>query len=160
MFSFEAQTLKLKTMKKALSTLTLICFALFFTQAQTAVESEGGAEITFETEVIDYGTIPQNADGVRMFKFKNTGNAPLIISNATGSCGCTVPSWPKQPINPGEEGVIKVKYATNRLGPINKSVTVTSNTSNPTTVLRIKGNVIEKKTTPVKEESAGAPVAN
>ncbi len=124
------------------------------------VETAGGAEMTFETEVIDYGTIPQNANGVRMFKFKNTGTAPLVISNAKGSCGCTVPSWPKAPINPGESGEIKVKYATSRTGPINKSVTVMSNASNPNTVLRIKGNVIEKKTTPVKEESAGVPTAN
>lgn len=150
-------------MKKFALSLSLFFAALTFAFAQdatTSVESASGAVLTFETEVIDYGTIPQNADGVRMFKFTNTGTAPLIISNAKGSCGCTVPSWPKQPINPGESGEIKVKYATNRLGPINKSVTVTSNSASPTTVLRIKGNVIEKKTTPVKEESAGAPVAN
>lgn len=149
-------------MKKFALSLSLFfaAFTIAFAQdATTNVESASGAELSFETEVIDYGTISQNADGVRMFKFKNTGTAPLIISNAKGSCGCTVPSWPKQPINPGESGEIKVKYATNRLGPINKSVTVTSNSSKPTTVLRIKGNVIEKKTTPVKEESAGAPVA-
>lgn len=150
-------------MKKFALSFSLFFAALTFAFAQdatTSVEASSGAVLTFETEVIDYGTIPQNADGVRMFKFTNTGTAPLIISNAKGSCGCTVPSWPKQPINPGESGEIKVKYATNRLGPINKSVTVTSNSEKPTTVLRIKGNVIEKKTTPVKEESAGAPVAN
>lgn len=147
---------------RKLASIVTVLFLAFASNAQdgTSVTSEGGAEITFETEVIDYGTIPQNADGLRIFKFTNTGNAPLIISNAKGSCGCTVPSWPKAPINPGDEGEIKVKYATNRLGPINKSVTVTTNASNPTSVLRIKGNVIEKKTTPVKEESAGAPVAN
>lgn len=149
-------------MKKLATTLSIFFIAITAMYAQTGakVGSESGAEITFETEVIDYGTISQNADGVRMFKFTNTGTAPLIISDAKGSCGCTVPSWPKQPINPGESGEIKVKYATNRLGPINKSVTVSTNTSTPSTVLRIKGNVIEKKTTPVKEESAGAPVAN
>ena len=128
--------------------------------ATTKVETAGGAQMTFETEVIDYGTISQNADGVRTFKFTNTGNQPLIISNARGSCGCTVPTWPKAPINPGESGEIKVKYATNRLGPINKSVTVTSNATEATKVLRIKGNVVEKKTTPVKEASEMAPVAN
>lgn len=149
-------------MKKLATTLSIFFIAITTMVAQNdaQVGSASGAEITFETEVIDYGTIPQNADGVRMFKFTNTGTAPLIISDAKGSCGCTVPSWPKQPINPGESGEIKVKYATNRLGPINKSVTVSTNSSQPSTVLRIKGNVIEKKTTPVKEESAGTPVAN
>lgn len=124
------------------------------------IEVAGGAEMTFETEVIDYGTINQNADGLRTFKFTNTGSQPLIISNAKGSCGCTVPTWPKKPINPGESGEIKVKYATNRLGPINKSVTVNSNASEPSKVLRIKGNVIEIKTSPEKEASEMAPVAN
>tara|TARA_R100001015_G_C4625854_1_gene184549 strand:- start:228 stop:662 length:435 start_codon:yes stop_codon:yes gene_type:complete len=128
-------------------------------QEDAKVETAGGAEMTFETEVIDYGTINQNADGVRTFKFTNTGNQPLIISNARGSCGCTVPTWPKKPINPGESGEIKVKYATNRLGPINKSVTVTSNATEGTIVLRIKGNVIEKQTSPEKEASEMAPVA-
>ena len=137
---------------------------LFFTVAVSAqesakVESAGGAEMTFDSEVIDYGTIAQNADGLRTFKFTNTGNAPLIISNAKGSCGCTVPTWPKQPINPGEQGEIKVKYATNRVGPINKSVTVTSNASTPTKVLRIKGNVLAKETSPVLKETNLAPKA-
>lgn len=130
-----------------------------FAQDDAKVENAGGAEMTFETEVIDYGTINQNADGVRIFKFTNTGNQPLIISNARGSCGCTVPTWPKKPINPGEEGEIKVKYATNRLGPINKSVTVSSNATEPTKVLRIKGNVIEKKTSPEKEGIDMVPTA-
>ncbi|MFT6948293.1 MAG: hypothetical protein ACJARP_002726 [Vicingaceae bacterium] len=137
---------------------------LFFTVAVSAqesakVETAGGAEMTFESEVIDYGTIAQNADGLRVFKFTNTGNAPLIISNSKGSCGCTVPTWPKQPINPGEKGEIKVKYSTNRVGPINKTVTVTSNASTPTKVLRIKGNVLVKETTPVKEENSLSPKA-
>ena len=83
----------------------------------------------------------------------------MIISNAKGSCGCTVPTWPKKPINPGEEGEIKVKYATNRLGPINKSVTVMSNATEGTKVLRIKGNVVEKQTSPEKEASEMAPIA-
>tara|TARA_B100000965_G_scaffold247646_1_gene208014 strand:- start:437 stop:886 length:450 start_codon:yes stop_codon:yes gene_type:complete len=149
-------------MKKFATTLTLFLFAFvaLFAQESAEVSTEGGAEMTFESEVIDYGTIPQNADGVRTFKFTNTGNEPLIISNAKGSCGCTVPTWPKKPINPGESAEIKVKYATNRLGPINKSVTVVSNAKEKTKVLRIKGNVIEKETTPVKEKTDMAPTAN
>lgn len=144
-------------MKKLIMTFGIFLSAIIGMQAQEKVAS--GAHIDFETDVIDYGTIEQNADGVREFKFTNTGNEPLVISNAKGSCGCTVPSWPKKPINPGETAVIQVKYATNRLGPINKSVTVQSNADNETVVLRIKGNVVEKKTTPTKE-NVGAPVAN
>tara|TARA_R110000868_G_scaffold81622_1_gene230870 strand:- start:118 stop:573 length:456 start_codon:yes stop_codon:yes gene_type:complete len=151
-------------MKKALTFVGACLFAIssIFAQekAATQIESAGGPEMTFEAEVIDYGTITQNADGVRTFKFTNTGTSPLIISNAKGSCGCTVPTWPKQPINPGETGEIKVKYATDRLGPINKSVTVTSNAASATKVLRIKGNVINKETTPVKEASEMMPKAN
>lgn len=147
-------------MKKLSTILGMFLFLTTVSFAQTDAKAEGGAEITFDTEVIDYGTIAQNADGVRTFKFTNTGDAPLIISNAKGSCGCTVPTWPKQPINPGEQAEIKVKYATNRLGPINKSVTVMSNASTPSKVLRIKGNVKAAETTPVKKESTMSPVAN
>ncbi len=117
-------------------------------------------EIIFESETVDYGTIDKGADGVREFKFTNSGKSPLIISNARGSCGCTVPTWPKEPIKPGESGVIKVKYDTSRPGPINKSVTITSNAKTPTKVLRIKGNVLVPQTSPEKEIPAAAPVAN
>ena len=149
-------------MKKLSAVLGIFLFFAVTVNAQESSKAEtaGGAEMTFDSEVIDYGTIAQNADGVRTFKFTNTGNAPLIISNAKGSCGCTVPTWPKQPINPGEKGEIKVKYATNRPGPINKSVTVSSNASTPTKVLRIKGNVLVKETTPVmKDENSLSPKA-
>ena len=148
----------MKRLSMILAMLT-IGFTAFAQDGTSSIQAAGGAEMKFDTEVIDYGTIAQNSDGVRTFKFTNTGNQPLIISNAKGSCGCTVPTWPKQPINPGEAGEIKVKYATNRLGPINKSVTVMSNATQGTKVLRIKGNVIEKKTSPVKETSEMAPVA-
>lgn len=112
-------------------------------------------EISFETEVIDYGTIEKSANGVRNFTFKNTGNAPLIISDAKKSCGCTVPQWPKEPIMPGESGVIKVKYDTKRVGAFTKYVTVTSNAQNNSTVrLKIHGKIEpEAAPTPSKEEN-------
>lgn len=107
-----------------------------------AVSKEDGAKIEFENETIDYGTIENNADGNREFKFTNTGNAPLVITNAKGSCGCTVPTWPHEAIAPGESSVIKVHYATNRTGAFSKSVTLISNAVNePTKVLHIKGTV-------------------
>lgn len=111
-------------------------------KATTTVSNENGAKIEFESETIDYGTIENNSDGNREFKFTNTGNTPLVISNAKGSCGCTVPTWPKEAIAPGESSVIKVRYATNRTGSFSKSITLTSNAVNaPTKVVKIKGTV-------------------
>lgn len=105
-----------------------------------------GAGIVFESETIDYGTIPHNADGKREFVFTNNGNKPLIISNAQGSCGCTVPTYPKEPIMPGAKGVIGVKYATDRVGAFTKTVTLTTNAVEPSKVLTIKGNVLPSET--------------
>jgi hypothetical protein len=104
-----------------------------------------GPIFQFENEVIDYGEIVQNSDGNRIFKFKNVGKSPIIISQVKGSCGCTVPTKPEKPIMPGETGEIKVKYATNRIGPFSKTVTITSNAFEPKKVLRIKGRVLETK---------------
>ena len=117
------------------------------------------AEIEFEEEVHDFGQMKQHGDASTEFKFTNTGSEPLIISNAKGSCGCTVPTWPREPIAPGETATIKVKYDSKRVGPINKSVTITSNAENaPTKVIRIKGNISAAPQTddaamPVKEPS-------
>lgn len=111
-----------------------------------AMGSSYGQEIKFETLSIDYGTIEKGSDPVREFIFKNTGSAPLVISNAQGSCGCTVPTYPKEPIMPGEKSKISVKYDTNRVGAFTKNVTLTTNCPNPTTVLTIRGDVIPKKT--------------
>ena len=124
--------------------------------ANTAIAQEvtaAGATIDFAKETHDYGTVEYAGDGTSTFKFTNNGTAPLIISNAKGSCGCTVPSWPKEPIMPGKKGEIKVKYDTKRPGAINKSVTITSNATNaPTKVIRIKGQVKPKP-------ESGSPVS-
>ena len=118
---------------------------LFFLLAVTfgfVAQTQDKAEIKFVTEEIDYGTIKQGADGVRVFEFKNTGKAPLVISGASSSCGCTVPSWPKEPIAPGASGKIEVKYDTTRIGQIAKTILVNSNAKDtPTVALRIKGKV-------------------
>jgi hypothetical protein len=100
------------------------------------------AEIKFDKDVHDYGNIKQGANGSYEFKFTNTGKEPLIIRNAEGSCGCTVPDWPKAPIKPGETATVKVTYDTNRIGPINKTVRIFSNAKNePEKTLTITGNV-------------------
>lgn len=102
---------------------------------------DAAAKIEFKTETVDYGEIAKGADGVRVFEFTNTGSAPLIISDVRSSCGCTIPKKPDAPIMPGKTGEIQVKYDTNRVGPIRKAITVTSNADTPTMVLKIKGEV-------------------
>ncbi|SHJ27064.1 Protein of unknown function [Arenibacter nanhaiticus] len=104
---------------------------------------ENGAKIKFKTETVDYGEIAKGSDGVRVFEFTNTGNAPLIISKVSSSCGCTIPKKPEAPILPGKKGEIQVKYDTNRVGPIRKAITVISNADTPTIVLKIKGDIKE-----------------
>lgn len=115
-----------------------------YTQSANEAEKKGAA-MTQPGETFtdwNYGTIDNASTGVRFFKFTNTGQAPLIISSAKGSCGCTVPSYPKEPIMPGEENYIKVKYDTKRTGAFTKYVTLTTNNSENTTVrLRILGTV-------------------
>jgi hypothetical protein len=110
------------------------------------------AKIEFETETIDYGTIEKGADGVRVFKFKNTGDAPLVVSAVKSTCGCTVPKKPTVPILPGESGEIEVKYDTKRVNPIRKTITVTSNAVRPTVALKIKGTVVNSGTTSLIEQ--------
>ena len=121
----------------------LVLFIAFF--SYTLVHSqEMKPEISFEKTVIDYGTVNKGDNGVREFVFKNSGNAPLIISNVKSTCGCTIPKKPEKPILPGESEKIQVKYDTKRVGFIRKSITVTSNAaSSPTTILKIKGQVVD-----------------
>ena len=144
-------------MKNLFYTLSMILVSIVMLNFTNAQELQSGAMIEFEKDVHDYGTIQQNANGTYEFKFTNTGNEPLTISNAKGSCGCTVPEWPKEPIAPGESGVIKVKYDTKRVGPFGKSVTLQSNATNePTKTLRIKGKV-EKASDEGPVNKTGAP---
>lgn len=103
------------------------------------------AVIKFKTEVIDYGTIEQNSDGTRTFTFTNEGDAPLLITKVKTSCGCTVPSYSKAPIMPGDSGELEIKYDTKKLGAFTKTVTVTSNAEGGNKILKIKGNIIASK---------------
>jgi len=99
------------------------------------------AKIVFASMDHDYGTIDRGADGDCVFKFKNEGKAPLILSNVKASCGCTTPMWTKEPVAPGASGEIKVHYDTNRIGSFSKTITVSSNAENATVMLRIFGTV-------------------
>lgn len=147
-------------MKKLFFSL-VVAFVAAAGMNKAVAQVETGAKIEFMKETHDYGTVKNGGDGSCTFEFKNTGSEPLIISNAKGSCGCTVPDWPKEPIAPGAKGVIKVKYDTKRSGPINKSVTITSNAVNePTKVIRIKGNVLPPPDGGVPVNNSGAPSNN
>lgn len=131
-------------MKKIMLSFSLLMLTGLFAFAQeniTTNSNPNAPEITFESDVIDYGTIEYSADGNRQFKFKNTGKEPLIITNCQPGCGCTLPNWPKEPIMPGATAVIDVKYATERVGSFDKTITVTSNAKTASKVIRIKGVV-------------------
>lgn len=116
---------------------------VIFIFAGFAVQAQNTAKMEFKSEVIDYGEIEKGSDGVRVFEFTNTGTIPLVISNVTSSCGCTIPKKPEQPIQPGETGEIEVKYDTNRVGPIRKTITVYSNAEEPAKSIKIKGRVLD-----------------
>lgn len=147
-------------MKKFISSafMTVMLMVISLNASAQNASAEKGAKIEFNKEVHDFGEVKFAGDGSCTFEFKNTGNVPLILSSVKGSCSCTVPSWPKEPIAPGETGVIRVKYDTKRPGAINKSVTINSNAVNtPTKVVRIKGNVLPKPTSGAPLNNSGAP---
>ena len=103
----------------------------------------------------------QHGNGECVFIFTNNGTSELIISNAKGSCGCTVPSWPREPIAPGKTGELKVKYDTKRIGLINKSVTIQSNAvTSPTKIIRIKGEIKAPDATATPIKPAEGPVSS
>jgi len=119
----------------------IVLILLSFIIAQGHLPSSG-PKIVFETVSYDFGTIARQADGTCYFVFTNKGDAPLVITKVTAACGCTVPSYPREPILPGETGKIKVQYNTKKTGVFTKTITVSSNDhKNPSVVLTIKGNV-------------------
>jgi hypothetical protein len=133
-------------MKRIIFT-SLLIFGLAYSSmsqgsaAAKVKDNPNAAEMTFTSEFHDYGTIKQGDNGTCEFKFKNTGKEPLIISNARGSCGCTVPTWPKEPIIKGETSAIQVHYDTKRIGAFTKTVTIESNAKTSPKVITIKGVV-------------------
>ncbi len=129
-------------MKNFFAIIVLVAFAVTATFAQTKSKAP---KMEFEQTTIDYGTIQQNADPLRVFTFKNTGDTPLIITGARGSCGCTVPSYPKKPIAPGETAEIEVRYDTKRVGPFRKSVTITTNEKVTKKTKDANGGIVEQE---------------
>ena len=121
---------------KQLLTLCLLAFA-FTAQAQAVMQ--------FETDTHDFGKVAEGTVATYEFKFKNTGNQPVVIANVQASCGCTTPDWTKTPVLPGKMGIIKAMYSSaGRPGVFNKTVTVTSNAAEASKVLSIKGSVLTK----------------
>ncbi len=130
------------------SLLSIFVFLAVFATVSNAQGAKTGPVMKFDVTEINYGDLLQgkqsDPEAVRIFKFTNTGNEPLIISNAKGSCGCTVPSYPKEAILPGKSASIEVRYDIARLGPFQKTVTLTTNEAEPNHTLTIKGKVNPK----------------
>lgn len=137
-------------MKKIFYTLAL-AVAMIPARAQDNVKDPAavveGPKIEFEKLVHDYGQIVAGANGDCEFKFKNVGTEPLVLTNVQSSCGCTTPDWPRNPVLPGTEAVIKVRYDTQRIGNIGKSITVYSNSVGGVEriTLRIAGHISPKQ---------------
>lgn len=132
-------------------------------QQDTADEAPAvdGPVMTFETTTVAYGEIDKGSDPLRVVAFTNTGNQPLVINNARGSCGCTVPNWPKEPIMPGQSSQIEIRYDTKRVGPINKTVKIKTNEGDDVQhILYVKGKINDVKpeeSVPASEPSLLAP---
>ena len=138
----------------------LLLFAFIAVNAVGFAQSGAKIEFLNKDNTIDYGTVTKESDsGIRTFEFKNTGDAPLIITNVQSTCGCTVPTKPTEPILPGKIGKIEVKYNMNP-GPIRKTITVESNAINVESgriALKIKGEVIVKPEVNLLEKKKALP---
>jgi hypothetical protein len=139
---------------------TLVSAQNVITTDVPQTKESSNATIDFVSKVVDYGTIEHNADGARKFVFTNNGTEPLLIKNAKGSCGCTVPTWPREAIAPGATAEIGVKYATNRVGKFTKTITLTTNASKKPVILTVKGEVnpAPKEETAPLRKTEGSPL--
>ena len=138
-------------MKTIILTL-LVLFSFGFVNAQGLnLEEEpkqqaGVPVMTFDSESFDFGEITQGQKVTHTFKFSNTGTAPLVISRVQTTCGCTVPTWPSQPIPPGEAAEIAATFnSQGKMGVQNKVITIHSNASEPVLRLTLKSNVLKKE---------------
>jgi hypothetical protein len=143
-------------MRKLLFSLTL---ALFFAAPAYCQDSKQTAStlkeenMAFTTDNHDFGTVPEGPAAEFEFEFKNTGKEPIVLQHVQASCGCTTPTWSKDPVLPGKTGIIKASYGTQgRPGPFTKNITVVSNAG--TKVLTIKGQVEKAPTSSVPENSS------
>jgi hypothetical protein len=121
-----------------------ILILLAHTLVMLGLSAQSREGIVFIKTNVNYGSVAKGSDPVKKFTFTNKGNEKLFITNAKGSCGCTVANFPKEVIQPGETGTIEVRYDTNRVGIFNKQVTVTASDGSQH-VLSIEGEVLEKE---------------
>lgn len=123
----------------------LLLTTIFVINAIAQKTESNGPLIHFNDKIYNYDTISKGSSGECFFEFENIGDEPLIITSAFSSCGCTVPSWPQEPILPNKKGEIKIKYNTEKAGSFSKVIVVKSNSvDNANTILRING-VVKKK---------------
>jgi len=137
-------------MKKSFS-----LFVALFVLVAVGYAQKGVLKFTQETH--DFGKIEQGKPVTYVFEFKNTGADPVVINDAAASCGCTKPSWTREPVMPGKTGSVSATFNAAAAGPFNKSVTVTSNAEGGQTVLYLKGEVVTQKDATVAAPAA-APV--
>ena len=132
------------------------------TQTTTTAPDPNAPEFKWDNTTLDYGTVTKGDENnsTRMFRFTNVGKSPLIISGCRGSCGCTVPTCPTEPILPGKGGEIKVHYDINRVGPFTKTITVTSNAKNPNETLKIQGTVNDPNPAPAQNNTPAPTPTN
>ena len=125
-----------------------------------AAYSQTGPKIEFKSDTVDYGTVYKDEDsGIREFEFTNTGDADLIIQDVKSTCGCTIPSKPKDPIKPGKTGKIEIKYNM-KPGPIRKTITIMSNAvnyENGMVAVKIKGEVKSPESVNILEKKKSLP---
>ncbi len=134
-------------MKRSLI-LVLGIFVALFAVAQNQEAEKKGPKIVFEETSFDFGDIFQGDQVEHVFTFENSGTEPLILTNVSTTCGCTVPKWPRQPIAPGETAELLVKFnSAGKMGKVNKVIKVISNASNPNTQVTITTNILPKKVT-------------
>tara|TARA_R110001592_G_scaffold300895_1_gene572169 strand:- start:50949 stop:51347 length:399 start_codon:yes stop_codon:yes gene_type:complete len=130
-------------MKRLLTVVLAVVLSTAFVIAQE--KTVNGPVITFESDSKDFGDIKQGDKVENVFKFENTGKTPLIISNVAATCGCTVPSWPKEPIAPGKTAEIKVSFnSAGKMGKQNSVVRIYSNASEPIEKVSLISNVLPK----------------
>ncbi|WP_162128504.1 DUF1573 domain-containing protein [Flavobacterium phycosphaerae] len=133
-------------MNKRISLLSIVVLFVMTTSCKKEnVTSE--TEMTFETQKHDFGTITQGDKVVFDFKFKNTGKSDLVITDAKGSCGCTIPEYPKEPVAPGAAGIVKVSFnSAGKIGENSKSVVLSANVPEGKKILYIQSNIVPKGT--------------
>ncbi len=132
--------------REILITLVLLTTGLVFAQEQSDKTQAAGPSFTFEEDTYDFGDIYQGDVVEHIFEFENTGTEPLIITNVKVTCGCTATNWTRDPILPGEQSSIKVKFnSAGKMGRQNKVITIVSNATNPLPQVKIVTNVLPKK---------------